>query len=263
MLSPTVTRRIALGWRIALVVAGIFATALLTGEEMDYFSPWDRSTRFWIVVVVAAVTAVDNILAGFRTIQAAKRSQAEARVQKVLTVLLVQISEASGVQIQDLGASVFVPRIRRVGWLPKKVLVRALRFRLDEHPQPSPVKWTKGKGAVGTCWETARTVHRDWHVQRTQYSDPALAAQDFAGIPAELRDGFGHKEFVAISDKYSEVLAVPVLSVEGSIVGVVSIDVAGRAGLAANILDTDEVKAQADVAVTLVRDDLDQLYAQS
>lgn len=261
-MSPRVVRWLTNIWLATLGLAGAAVTLLVALHEWKHTKWPPDSLIFWSVLAVAVATTVDKVVGIFRRYRARERSKAEARTQKALVALLVEISESKHVNIQDLGVSVFVPRWRVWRWGSGRVLVRVMRFRLDDHPQPSPVRWTKGKGAVGSCWETARMVHRPWRTQRAEYSSPSLTAEEFSRIPTDEQDGFEHREFVAIADKYSEVLAAPVLSEVGAIVGVVSVDVAARAGVFKDILK-DGVEAQIDAAATLIRDDLGQLYAQS
>ena len=267
-MSPKARTGVAIAWRVLLALAGFVVTVMLTGDENKVFD-LSRKTLFYGSVTVAALTFVDGVLGTIRLAREPGKSAAQTRVQKALVALLVQISETNSVGIQHLGASVFKPQIRFIPWRwhlkrPARVLVRVMRFRLDDHPQPTPVTWRKGKGAVGSCWKTARAVHRDWHEQARDWSAPELTQDTFDQVMRpDLRDNFEYSEYVAIAAKYSEVLAVPVLSAGGDVVGVISIDVAARAGVTNTILGASDTEAQADAAATLVQDDLDRLYAQS
>lgn len=267
-MSPTLRTALAITWRAVLALVGLVVTIMLTGDQNKVFD-LTRKTLFGGSVTVAGLTFVDGVFGTVRRARAPGKSAAQARVQKALVALLVQISETNEVAIQHLGASVFKPQVRLIAWCwklkrPGRVLIRVMRFRLDDHPQPTPVTWRKGKGAVGSCWGTARAVHRDWREQVREWSAPDLSRQAFSQqMPEELKDNFEYSEYVAIAAKYSEVLAIPVLSVAGGVVGVISIDVAARAGVTGTILGDSETEAQADAAAALVRDDLQRLYPQA
>lgn len=268
-MSPTLRRWLPIGWRVLVAVAGAFVVVMLAGDERGIFRLKER-TLFWAAVTLAGITFLDSFLVALRRFRQIRRDVAEARVQKALVSLLVEIADVNNVRVQHLGASVFVPRRRLVrtdkevlNRRIQQVLVRVMRFRLDEHPQRTPITWARGKGAVGSCWTSARTVHRPWHLQAENHSSPELSRVEFEQIEDDLRDNFTHREFVAIANKYSEVLAVPVLSEAAEIVGIISIDVAHRAGIVNNILNDTDIEAQADAAATLIRDDLRSLSPQN
>ena len=225
-LNSTFRRRLSLAWRTLLALAGFALAAIVTGNQLGVFTLMTATQRWGCAVALAGVTFVDNVRAARMRHTAPRKLEARSRVQKVFVALLVQLAREKSVAIEHLGASVFVPRrvFYREGWRIRyaKVLVRILRFRLDDHPQPSNVRWTKGKGAVGECWKKGRVIHRDWRRTRTRFGRETLTEAQFADVPDHAKDNFRFEEFRSIADKYSEVLAVPVLSDHGATVGSVN-----------------------------------------
>lgn len=264
-MSPRMRWAIAVGRRGALALAGFVVTVMIAGDKYNVFDLTNKQL-FRAATALALLVLIDQLLSLLRTVKTRGREAAYARVQKALTALLAGISDEHKVPIQHLGANVFVPRLRLVGTgkrlrRPRRVLVRVIRFRLDNHPQPTAVTWLPTKGAIGKCWARKRTVHRDWHGQADRHGDHDLTKDEFEQISVDDRDGFTFEEFVAIARKYNEALAVPVLSEAGAVLGVISIDVAYRAQKPC-ILDGDAIEAQADTTATVVRDDIAQIYTQ-
>lgn len=265
-MSPKARLRLSIIWRITVAVIGLAAVVIVTAQRYNYGS-FTKKQAFVAAVVAAGLAAIDGLVGVRKRLRARAREDAKTRAQKILMGLLVEISDANAIGVQDLGASAWVMRWRyrwrMRKWWPKKVLVRVVRFRLDENPQPTQVDWTKGKGAIGSCWATQRIIHRDWRVQASQHSDPGLPLQTFSALDAGTQDGFAHGEFVAIAPKYTETLAVPVMSEGSGVIGVVSIDVSARASLTDLIFGDAGVQDAADKAAALLSEDLDQLYPLS
>lgn len=262
-MRPETWRWLAVAFRGTLAFFGASAGVLVAAKETKFVQGLPDKLFYGVIVISALLGFVNGATGAWRYARAPGRSQAQARVQKALATLLVQVSEEQGVPLKYLGASAFVPGVRwarRDGsWRWRRhVLVRVMRFRLDDSPQPTAVFWEKDKGAVGKCWATSREAHCDWHEQAANHSASALSLADFKAIPEKLRDGFTHQEFVAIAQKYSEILAVPVLSDAGVVVGVISVDIATRAQEPRTVLKS--MGDAADAAAVIIRKDLERLY---
>lgn len=265
-MSPKWRNRLVVCVRVLVLLTASSSAALLAGEETNRPENLNADLVFWVAVTAACLAALEGGIGAYRGSKAPGRDAAEARTQKTLMALMVEIAKKRGVDVEYLGVSVWVPRIRWVRQfgpirVPERVLVRVIRFRMIDHPQATEVTWRRGKGAIGACWATKVVIHRDWHDQAKQHSSPTLSADDFGSMGSDVQDGFEHQEFVAIASKYSEVLATPVLSEGGAVLGVISIDIAFIAGVDSLVLGGFE--EQCDTAATLIRDDLDRLYPLS
>ncbi len=264
-MRPAIRRAVPVILKVLLGVAGATLVVLVAGDNNDVFDVGEK-ILFFAALIVGALTMFDGLVGAWREFRGGKRGEVEARVQKVLVGLMFEISKETQVPAEYVGTSIFVPKVRWVR-LPgervprlRRVLVRVVRFRVTAENQPSRVARTKGKGAVGQCWETARTVHRPWHTQAEKFSSPDLTIAEFDKIPADKRDNFTFEEFRGIAHKYSEVLAAPILSAAGGVVGVLSVDIAVQAQQLASVLDSPAVGFQADFAAAVVRKDLKRLY---
>lgn len=265
LVSPRAGRLAARCWSATVGLAGLAATTLATGKQTKVLPHVSDDLVFWSAVGVAGAATLTSAGFGVRDFVGTGRAKAQQRVHKALVAFLAQVSEEKAVKLLDLGVSVFVPARRLVwGWLPlRTTLVRVLRYRIDDHPRPSNVRWQGNKGAVGTCWETGTAIHRDWHVQRANYGAEGPTRAEFDALDPELRDGFEYAEYISIGKKYDEVLAVPIVSEQGATVGVVSVDVAGRAGLQTCVLNDSGLEAALDFVTRVIAEDIDRLYSQA
>lgn len=249
-----------------LAGAAAFAlTVLVAGDERKIWDVSDR-TLFLATLSVGIVTALVSVGSSIAGARAGTREGARVRVQKVLIQCLLAVAKEVGVEPDHVGVSAYLPAWRwvrnddeRIG-RPRRVLARVERMRLTEDTPPSRVARLKGKAAVGECWATARVVHQPWLKQLRDHSSASLSESEFAQMDAGLKVGLTHREFVAIAHKYSEVLAVPVLSVAGAVIGVLSVDILGKAGRTDLLLNTDAVVAQAETTAKFVGDDLKYLF---
>ena len=85
------------------------------------------------------------------------------------------------------------------------------------------MKWTIGKGVIGRAWATQSPQHesfgeamRDWRNAKRD-TDP-LAIGEHPG-------GLDDHEYEMTIEKYYEILAVPIVTENGRIIGVFSMDV--------------------------------------
>jgi hypothetical protein len=247
---------IKLAWRTSLALAGVAVGTVNVLADRDLLDLSDTK-QVVIIVGLAAVTAVDNTRLAVRRAREPAHEQVRVRVQKALVGVLIAISEDKNVRMTHLGSSIFVER--RVGLLQRKQLVRRFRFRVTDHPQASDVTWAKGKGVVGTCWETGQPKHRYRRPVADKWAGKQLADGEWKKLPKETQSGFTREEFVSMVGKYAEVLAVPIKDDTGELVGIVSIDLTVDAPKGAKILNGRDVEVLVTNSAALVRDDIDQL----
>jgi hypothetical protein len=227
--------RLFFGMRIGAVLwvaaVGIVAALQASGlvPDLPKLEPWA-----WAVSLV--VLGVDNAGTLVLRAQQSHRRGQNQQIEKALQSLLIEVAKGGKVRFEELGASVYRPsrrdRFNRKDQDPDLIL-RVVRYRPAGYPQQSGVTWTPSKGIVGRAWSSRREAYIDWRPIVARYAGVAdmTDEQFLKKIPEKTRLGFTRTEFVAIVDKYSEILAVPIWHgrKDNKLVGVLSIDRAYKA----------------------------------
>ncbi len=252
-------------YRIVFAAAGLSVVLLhaLIDNNVVHWSPW---------IVVAVATAVgalaflDNIRVIFYKYQAYQREKARSEMHKPLIAALNSITEARETPLEVLGISVFA--VRR-GWdlrwwvVPwwAKLLKQIFRFRLSDYPPDAAVRWTKGKGAIGACWESGVPVLHDRRDAAARYGEKGRRPdkKSYRQLPEEVRSRFTHHEFIQTIDNWGEILAMPIKSEKtGRLVGVLSIDCLMRYYTRPDmtVLAGEDIKVFAGLAASVVQGDV-------
>lgn len=255
----TRTRTWNVALRVLLAVLGLVAVVL---RSLDATGIWSQQgwLELGVVVVIGLVACVDGVRGALRESRAPQRERLRARLQKATVGALKSVvGMRHDIDLAELGGSVFV--VRRRGWSRREELHRVLRFRLDEHPQPSAVRWTKGKGTIGRAWASRTPQHavltpvaRQWGADSPQGAVPT--PQEYGEIPSRARTRFTHEEFVGIAGKYAEVIAVPILAEGEHLIGVFAMDLpmTSTAPGLGTLLAGPDVEAVAIAAASLLGD---------
>ena len=229
-------KKFVVGFRIFLAVAAL-ALAVVQSVIVTGVRHWSPLIAVAAATGVGLLAFIDNIRQASARYQAAQRNAARTTMQQELITAMYLITEARTVKLIDLGASVF--NVRRywtlrsalipIPWLPwrEQRLHRILRFRLSPNPQTSRVKWTRGKGAIGQCWERQMAVWVDRRETIAQFGEGKYPADDaaFSQLAPAQRLGFTRVEFRQLIDRYGEILAVPIVGkYSGKFLGVLSLD---------------------------------------
>jgi hypothetical protein len=265
--ADDVTRRKRV-WLVVVLKAflGIAAAALIVFEVLLQLNIYHDPT--WVPVAVAVVVAVGSFITNsWGTVRAATEARREGvrqRIQKSCIAAAALTSQITGLDMLTIGVSVFKTRRRpaarwssRPFYLQVHHLERVERFRLNDTPQPSTVRWLAGKGAIGKCVETRRWVHKNWSPVVQRFQDEAPTQAEFSQLPEGVRDGFDYDEFIGIMDKYAEILALPVMSVGGGeIVGVIAIDRPFDADRVAPALKNLKVRDAVEMTIAAINVDV-------
>ncbi|GAA3301985.1 hypothetical protein [Glutamicibacter nicotianae] len=237
-------------WDILKIVAGLIAGITLGISKipdkplLEYKPPTSTDPvplmpallgipqEHWIIasiisaIAVAVIVAVDGSMAIVKAKRTRRDEALRKDIQRVLLASLKTLSESTGVNIVYLGASVFRYKKTKEGF--KLNLLE--RYRLDDFPPRSIIKWTQGKGAIGAAAQKRTTVHCDW-VALSQSLRNKCAPEDqiFSSLSDEDRFGFTDDELREMAGKYYESLATPILSASSrKILGVLAIDIPNR-----------------------------------
>ena len=148
--------------------------------------------------------------------------QLRAELSRVLQQGAFHIAERSGVDVETIGLSVF----RLPGRFSRsETLKQVIRHRFDDHPGPSHIRWTKGKGIVGMCWQDQAPVYRD--LRKLAFQARRQGADKIALTPAVKRvmGTMSRAEFDRIIVKYGEVYAEPIDNAANQMIGVLVVDI--------------------------------------
>lgn len=221
-----VPMRLRIAWNVLTAVyTGLVGVLIALDRELKPETlPWVHDTRLQLsaVTVLVVVTLTDAIR---RAVDRARVSGTERRrvaVRNQLNTLLVTVAENLNLSVSDLGCGLFLCRPR--GVRRSERLVRTERVRIPDDLHESAVVFTKGKGAVGQCWQLGIPRHTDWIGINSKYAhDLDLVQHRWDTLSPETRRNFTVQEFIALVGKYAEVLAVPITD-NGVFVGCIAID---------------------------------------
>ncbi|MDJ0014958.1 hypothetical protein [Rhodococcus erythropolis] len=256
------------GFGIRLVNAvAAFAILVLGGlVQLEVFKP----SKSWAVVLVCAVsliTLVDSTRSAYRIAKAAQREHADSRVASTVMGLSNSIGHSLGLDFGVVGGSVFVAQRRwtlnrSIFFLRRPVvLVRPpqWRIRYGDGPQASRVLWTTDKGAVGEAYRSGSPVYKYWSPIAKRYGVAnTIDEARFDGLEDGVKSGFTYGEFTSIVGKYAEILAVPIMSVDGGrVLGVFAIDRPYRRDeQARKLFDHQSIARTVESAASVVGPDL-------
>jgi len=260
-----ISKVLAVIYRVLFAAAGLSVVvlhALIENKVVD----WSR----WIVVAAAiavgALAFIDNVRVIFYKYQAYEREKARSEMHKPLIGALDFITDYHKAPLKTLGVSVFAIRRawrfkwRIVPWWGKQ-LKQVFRFRVSGYPPDVAVRWTKGKGAVGACWEKGiAVIHNRREAARLYGSNgQPPTKQNYDVLPEQVRCGFTYNEFIQTIDNWGEILAMPITEDKtGRFLGVLSIDclMSYYTTDDTKVLDHDDVRIAAGGAAFSVAKDV-------
>jgi hypothetical protein len=220
----TLPRWTRIGWAIGLLLLAFTAglARYLDASLKPKTWPWIHGDTLQarLFVALALATFLDAAWRTWLRFTRPPRTKTRVEIRNQLFQLVATISTVAEVPIGEIGCGLFVIQPR--GIFRKQRLQRIERVRIIDDVSPSVVNFTKGKGAVGRCWEEARPAHNDWRAINSKYHAASPTDEDFAKFKPTTTKGFERKEFVSLVGKYSEVLAVPIVN-DGKFLGCVAV----------------------------------------
>jgi hypothetical protein len=189
----------------------------------------DKPPGFWVgketavawslvIIFVAAIVLPTVSELG----EKAKRTSLERRqkYQTFLASCLVGIARHSKANWETTGVQLFLVRRGGFLWLQQMHgLAATLRLQPTAH---SGIRWTRGKGLIGQCWETQTVllVNLDEYFRPYENHDEGL----WRRLPPDIRYGLSFAEFQKLKGKYGVVAAAPIVSEKGRYLGCVTAD---------------------------------------
>ncbi len=257
-------KSLAVIYRLVFAAAGLSVVVLhtLIDNKLVHWSAWIVVA---VAIAVGTLAFIDNVRVIVYNRQAYEREKARSEMHQPLIGALNSILEARKVPLDPLGISVFV--IRRtwglnwwvVPWRGKQ-LKQIFRFRLSNYPPEAAVRWTRGKGAIGACWENSIPVLQNRREVAARYGEKGQppTKENYNELPEEDRSGFTRLEFIQTIDNWGEILAVPIWAENAArLIGVLSIDclMSYYTTPDMKVLDYDEVRVFARGAAFAVQED--------
>lgn len=225
---------LGLVWAVLQAIAGVAATAAVALDQASkiHLTKLELALALAITAYLAAGAPIGRAIRNFRFDRSASFS---TEVQSALGGALLLLLKREGFDIATAGLSVFV--IRWSWWpYPRRRLERVARLRLAALPQGSNIKWTRGKGVIGRCWELNEPLRAP--TAETYAGYLSCSRKQWRGLTRKERHRFRWREFRQIAPKYQGVVAIPIRGPKDQCVGVTSLDV--KAGAAYDQISSDE-----------------------
>ena len=204
-----------------LAVPSITATALLLLKTNGQIVLTDQQI-FLAIALTAFKPLADLTLGTIGEQWESKRRKRQDLIEILLKAGLRQLINSHGLVWDKVGMNAFVVKEPWHRFGPAYLVrVGQVKFSLTH---PSGVKWTKGKGVIGTCWLTEKEEGRDLH---TDYSHVVDWTESIWNLESEeLRQGLTFHEFNRTRE-YGVIVATPMFNSSGKFVGCISVDAPG------------------------------------
>lgn len=221
------TGSIRFWWRVA---AALIIGAVALGLGLEEIGTWDPPYPLLVVLVATGV-----LIALFTSIEAAvdeyrwgRAEEFRERARAVLSPLLVELEEATGVSTRQLGVSAYRLR-RRILPFRRRRLERLVRLQLVIRVT-SGIAWRSGVGVIGQCVERGADIVENLAALDEQLAD--VDEMEWKTLPADLTYGLSFREYAKVRGKYEVVLATPIIkeSPLGSrVIGCIAVDAPANA----------------------------------
>lgn len=193
----------------------LFPFLMLFAQQGLPSGTWWDSTRdpaVWIASL-AGVGVVSYGLHGIATSGDKERAEILADLERIVRRAFIPINaHLRDVPINQLGVHIWTTQ--------GDDLKRLIKFRMEQQRIETPIKWCRGKGAIGIAWEHVRAVTAD--LTELYEEADTMDAATFDAHDREHRYGLTHSE-VLVGARYKSVLAWP-LAAGSDVIGVLSVD---------------------------------------
>ncbi|TCM49391.1 hypothetical protein [Kribbella sp. VKM Ac-2568] len=213
---------------VAVFIAAVFKVLYDQKVLTDAKWPPVKGVLTWTLVATAALVCIDSVLKARTEFRRPALNERRLAVHKPVLGMLVALSIVIDEKVTELGGNVYVVRkgfVRsglRVGREAR--LHRIERVRLSDYPQPSSVRFARGKGAIGKCWDSNRPEHVDLFPRSRRWASKEITEEQWSKIPDGTKCGFSRQEFIEVVGKYAEVFAMPIKGPTGDFIGCLAVD---------------------------------------
>lgn len=168
------------------------AAALIVLQDADKPNNF-WSDNAWLFYTAIVVVGIWGVVPPVRQAMRERRTKSnESRLRSIETILgtaFMRIHEATKIPVGELGVEAYlVDHDRPLG---SKALVHHGHVRLGAPKWAGGIRWTKGKGVLGTCWSTGKYAKLDYSRLAASWDD--CAEHERYGITKEesKRIGYG------------------------------------------------------------------------
>lgn len=177
--------------------------------------PWLRTSA---AVAVACYSVGTHLRTANQLFEERRLRPARRQVLTCLAAAFDAILQTSIFRATDFGVSAFSVH---KGPLGDEFLQRVGNVRLAQLPSSSGVIWTPGKGVIGGSWKEDSIVICNLAAHHAPYR----TAEDWSSAPAEVQMGLTWDEAQSLAARYAGVIAVPYHRPNGTVGGIVTLDV--------------------------------------
>jgi hypothetical protein len=159
---------------------------------------------FTAIVALGLLPLLQSVISEHGERKARKTAERHSTLRELLAGVLIGLVDAAQADWKKTGVQVFV--VAEHWWLWESQ-DRAAKLRLA-HIEPSGIKWTKGKGLIGRCWETGRPLSKNLE---THFAPLRGLSQSQWERRTATVDAYGltYEEFQKIGHKYGLVAVFP------------------------------------------------------
>lgn len=234
---------------LPIVNAAAALALALSAQNWPTPSFWSKLTR--ALVASTFLTVMIPVVQIFISERGERRRRLELeeqeRVRDALAGSLLLVAKECGAPWDKTGIQAF----KVEGWLWRKRQVLVAKLRLSSSPS-SGVKWSKGKGVIGRCWEQRRHQWEslDHHPFMKLGNVPP---HEWEGQGLGKTFGLTHAEYTLLGHKYGTIACAPILQ-EGRYRGCVAMDVPPGIALTNRELVIETLERTAGVVLRLLRE---------
>ena len=205
---------------IAVVGGAAVAVAALAGANQPQGFWLRHAFAFYAAVAAIGLSGVIHPLAEAVRDRVVQRALARRyRVETMLRAAFVRIVDQGTIDFRQLGVGAYL--VGREHWYSlRQVMVPVGRVRLTATPAFAAVRWTRGKGVIGVCWQRGMFAAADL-TGLGAFALDALPAE-WSALDAQARLGLTLQEARRTS-MYKVVAAMPIV-VDGRVQGCVAAD---------------------------------------
>lgn len=190
---------------VAGLLAGIGVGAARQQWPDGFWTKEKGALVMTLIVVAALAPFVQTSIIELGERSKRKAVEQQQKLETFLTTALILMAR-NGADWEMTGVQVFL--VKRKGVVRREQQIRAAKVRLGPVPS-SGVKWTKGKGVIGLCWETRAPQFEDLQKRFAPYRN--FTAAQWEGMAPTNRFGLSFDDFQRLKGKYGIVAAVPII----------------------------------------------------